>query len=155
MYFRLSFGVYYTRIKQQKMKPFNFLSVAIAVVLMVTAVSCTTMAGTQDDYYNGRSTRAYGDRVYVEDPYRGTVVLERDPRTGRYYEVSPYYNGYYGSRYYGTRAYDPYYGSPYYGRRSGGYSRNNNSPNKNQNNQRPAENDRKTRDEARKKILGN
>jgi hypothetical protein len=138
------------------MKRFNFLSVAIAVVLMITAVSCTTMAGTQDDYYRGRDTRAYGDRIYVEDPYRGTVVLERDPRTGRYYEVSPYSNGYYGSRVYGSRAYDPYYGSPYYGRRStGGYSRNNNSSNNNQNNQKPTEDDRKTRDEARKKILGN
>jgi hypothetical protein len=139
------------------MKRFNFLSVAIAVVLMITAVSCTTMAGSQDEYYRGRDTRAYGDRVYVEDPYRGTVVLERDPRTGRYYEVSPYYNGYYGSRSYGSRVYDPYYGSPYYGRRnSGGYSRNNNnSSNNNQNNQRPTENDRKTRDEARKKVLGN
>lgn len=138
------------------MKRFNFLSVAIAVVLMITAVSCTTMAGSQDDYYNGQEARTYGNRIYVDDPYRGTVVLERDPRTGRYYEVSPYYNGYYGNRVYSSRAYDPYYGSPYYGRRStGGYSRNNSSSNNNQNNQKPTEDDRKTRDEARKKILGN
>lgn len=137
------------------MKRFNFLSVAIVVVLMITAVSCTTMAGSQDDYYNGQEARTYGNRIYVDDPYRGTVVLERDPRTGRYYEVNPYYNGYYGSRAYGSRAYDPY-GSPYYGRRStGGYSRNNNNSNNNQNNQRPTENDRKTREEARKTILGN
>lgn len=133
------------------MKRFNFLSVAIAVMLMITAVGCTTMAGTQDDYYGRGNTRAYGDRVYVEDPYRGTVVLEKDPRTGRYYEVSSYY----GNRYYGSRAYDPYYGSPYYGRRSGGYYRNNNGSSNNQNNQKPAEDNRKTRDEARKKVLGN
>lgn len=137
------------------MRLFNFSLVAIAVVLMITAVSCTTMAGTQDDYYGNRNTRAYGDRVYVEDPYRGTVVLEKDPRTGRYYEVSPYSNGYYGNRYYGSRAYDPYYGSPYYGRRSGGYYRNNNgSTNNNQNNQGRSENQKKTREEARGKILG-
>jgi hypothetical protein len=136
------------------MKRFNFLSVAIAVVLMITAVSCTTMAGSQDDYYNGSEARTYGNRVYVDDPYRGTVVLERDPRTGRYYEVSPFYDRYYGSRY-GSRVYDPYYRSPYYGRRSSGSYRNNSGSNNNQNNQRPAEDDRKTRDEARKKILGN
>lgn len=145
------------------MKRFNFLLVAIAAVLTIT-VSCTTMAGTQDDYYSGQEARVYGSRVYVDDPYRGTVVLERDPRTGRYYEVSPSYNGYYGNRIYGSRSYDPYYSGPYYGRRSsGGYSRNNNSSNtqsnqntqNNQNTQRPAENDQKTRDEARKKILGN
>jgi hypothetical protein len=137
------------------MKRFNFLSVAIAVVLMITAVSCTTMAGSQDDYYSGQEARTYGNRIYVEDPYRGTVVLERDPRTGRYYEASPYYSGYYGNRYYGSRAYDPYYGSSNYGRRSSGYYRNNNSSNNTQNNQRPTEDDRKTRDEARKKVLGN
>ena len=44
------------------MKRFNFLSVAIAVVLMITAVSCTTMAGSQDDYYNGSEARTYGNR---------------------------------------------------------------------------------------------
>lgn len=135
------------------MKRFNFLLVAIAIVLTITAVSCTTMAGTQDDYYSGQEARVYGNRIYVDDPYRGTIVLERDPRTGRYYEVNSYYN----DRYYGTRsrAYDPYYGSPYYGRRNGGYyQRNNNNSNNSQNNQRPTD-DNKKRDEARKKILGN
>jgi len=137
------------------MKRFNFLLVAIAIVLTITTVGCTTMAGTQDDYYNGQEARVYGNRIYVDDPYRGQVVLERDPRTGRYYEVNPYYDRYYGSRY-GSRTYDPYYGSPYYGRRNnGGYSRNNNNTNNTQNNQRPTDDDRKTREEARKKILGN
>jgi hypothetical protein len=140
------------------MKRFNFLLMAIAAVLTITAVGCTTMAGTQDDYYSGQETRVYGNRVYVDDPYRGTVVLERDPRTGRYYEVTPSYNGYYGDRVYRSRSYDPYYSSPSYGRRSnGGYYRNNNSGStqNSQNNQRPTEDDRKTRDEARKKVLGN
>jgi hypothetical protein len=140
------------------MKRFNFLLVAIALVLTITAVSCTTMTGTQDDYYNGQDARVYGNRIYVDDPYRGTVVLERDPRTGRYFEAgsyNPYYNGY--SNRYGSRAYsNSYYGrSPYYGRSNSGSYRNNNSSNNTQNNQRPTDDDRKTRDEARKKILGN
>lgn len=138
------------------MKRFNFLLVAIALVLTITAVSCTTMAGTQDDYYGHR---VYGDRVYVEDPYRGTIVLERDPWSGRYYETSPYYNGYYGGSYYGRvpRVYGHSYPS---GRRNNdGYSnRNNRNDNarddKDRNNQRPSDNDRRTKDEARQKILG-
>jgi hypothetical protein len=137
------------------MKRFNFLLVAIALVLTITAVSCTTMAGTQDDYYNGQEARVYGNRVYVDDPYRGTIVLERDPRTGRYYEVNsynPYYNSYYGNRYYSRN--HSGYGYPSNGRNGNSSYRNNNGYN-NQNNQRPAENDRSTRNEARKKILGN
>lgn len=131
------------------MKRFNFLLVAIAIVLTVTAIGCTTMAGTEDGYYDGYPTRVYGNRVYVDDLYRGTIVLERDPRTGRYYEVgSPYYNGYYGNRYYGR---GHVYGNVYRGRNSGWYNRNNNN---NQNNQRPTQEDRKSRDEARDKVLG-
>lgn len=129
------------------MKRFNFLLVAIAIVLTITAVSCTTMAGTQDDYY-GQNARVYGNRVYVDDPYRGTIVLERDPRTGRYYEVDSYglYNGYYGNRYYG-RGYRGYgYGYPGYRRNNSGYN--------NQNNQRPSGEDKRTREEARDKVLG-
>lgn len=131
------------------MKRFNFLPVVIAMVLLVTAVSCTTMAGTEDDY--GR--QVYGNRVYVEDPYRGTIVLERDPWTGRYYEVGPYNTygtyPYYGNRVYGSRGYS---GGQYrnYGRNDGYYYRNNQN-----NSQRPTEQDNKSRDEARKKVLGN
>ena len=139
------------------MKRFNFLLAAIALVLTITAVSCTTMAGTQDDYYNGQ--RVYGDRVYVEDPYRGTVVLQRDPRTGRYYEVSgysPYYDGYNGNRYYGGRGYRTYGRSyPTYRRSSGGYSSNSNNSNNNQYNNRSSEEYKKDKDDARNKILGN
>jgi hypothetical protein len=111
------------------------------------------MAGTQDDYYNGRDASVYGNRVYVDDPYRGTIVLERDPRTGRYYEVnSPYYNGYYGNSY--GRRYGRVYTSPNHRGNNGSYNRKNNNSH-NQNTQRPTQDDRKTRDEARKKILGN
>lgn len=132
------------------MKRFNFLPVVIALVLLVTAVSCTTMAGTEDGY--GR--QVYGNRVYVEDPNRGTVVLERDPWTGRYYEVGPYSTyGTYGSPYYGSRVYGSrgYSGRGYRNYdRNEGYYRNNQSSN-----QRPTEQDNRSRDEARKKVLGN
>ena len=130
------------------MKRSIFLPAVIALVLLVTAVSCTTMAGTEDGY--GRQVN--GNRVYVEDPYRGTVVLQRDPWTGRYYEVGPYDTygtyPYYGNRVYGSRVYS---GREYrnYGRNDG-YYRNNQSKN-----QRPTEQDNRSRDEARKKVLGN
>jgi hypothetical protein len=134
------------------MKRFNFLPVVVAFVLMITAVGCTTMTGTQDEYYE----RGRTERVYVDDPYRGTVVLERDPYTGRYYEVNPY-----GS--YNTRVYRG--NSGYYGRNNNSryYNRNNRTSREtyergNQNTQRPTDDQirdhQKSRDEARKKVLG-
>lgn len=139
------------------MKRFNFLLVAIALVLTVTAVSCTTMAGTQDDYYDGQ--RVYSNRVYVEDPYRGTVVLERDPWTGRYYEVGGYSPNYtYGNRVYsrGYRTYGSNY--PASRRNNGGYYNNvnnNNNSNNNQYNNRSSEDYKRDKDDARNKVLGN
>jgi hypothetical protein len=140
------------------MKRINILSVMVALVVMITAVSCTTMTETQDDYYG----RTGASRVYVDDPYRGTVVLERDPYSGRYYEVSPYGN--YGtSRVYGS--YGTYGGRYYNNNNSRNYNRNNNNRNYNNRNyrgqdtQRPAQEQRtdhqQSREEARKKILGN
>lgn len=130
------------------MKRFNFLSAVIAVVLLVTAVSCTTTTGAQDDYYNDRQARMYGNRILVEDPYRGTIVLERDPWSGRYYEVSPY------SAYYGNRYYSRGYGS--YRRNNGYYYRGNNNYQRQP--QEPTEEQKKQneerRNEARKKVLG-
>lgn len=134
------------------MKRFSFLSVVIAAVLLVTAVSCTTMAGADDGYYERRPT---SDRVYVDDPYRGVVVLERDPYSGRYYEVDSY-GSYYGSRYYNN-----------YGGRYNTYSRDNdryrnyrsNSRVTQQPTRQPSQEEirerEKNRDEARKKVLGN
>ena len=99
------------------MKRFRILPVAVALVLMVAAVGCTTVREADGEYYERVSSTP--GRVYVDDPYRGTVILERDPYTGRYYEVNRY-GTYYGSRY---RTYDPYYD----GRNSypGNYPRNN------------------------------
>lgn len=130
------------------MKRFNFL--LVVVVVLVTAVGCTTMTGTQDGYYNGgQPTRANGNRVYVTDPYRGTIVLERDPWSGRYYEVSPY-GTYYGNRYYG-RGYDTYRrNNVYYGRGNSNYQR---QPQQSTEEQRRRNGEQ--RNEARKKVLGN
>lgn len=144
------------------MKRFNLLSMVVAVVLVVAAVSCTPMRESGDDYYEP-SSRAASNRVYVEDPYRGVVVLERDPYTGRYYEVNSYgsaYGNYYGNGRYSDR---------YYGRNSSGYgsrtydSRYNRgtsqSPRVTQPAQQPTQEQikerEKTRDEARRKVLGN
>ena len=144
------------------MKRFSFLQMAIALVLMVTAVSCTTMQGTEDEYYSTQSRRVAADRVYVNDPYRGTVVLERDPYTGRYYEVSsPYstYNNRYDSRY--DSRYDRRYGNSRTS--SGSYGRNNRNYSNNgsyqQTPQQPTQEQIKAREkdrqESRKKVLGN
>ena len=84
------------------MKRFPFLPVVLALVLAVTAFSCTTLQeADRDEYYERVSSSP--NRIYVDDPYRGTVVLERDPYTGRYYDVNAYG---YGSRYgYGNDRY--------------------------------------------------
>jgi hypothetical protein len=143
------------------MKRFNLISMVAVLVLLVTAVSCSSVQGTQDDYYSQQPAR----RVYVEDPYRGTVVLERDPYTGRYYEVNTV----------GTYGADPYYNNRVY--RSGGYNTNrnvyhdnryrnnntyrNNYPNRNtqpatpQQSQEQKRQDQQNRQDARKKVLGN
>ena len=107
------------------MKRFNFLTVMIALVLMVTAVSCSTMQGTEDEYY-GRRVPGSPNRVYVEDPYRGTVVLERDPYSGRYYEVNSY-----GSAYGYGNGYDTRYRRYNNNVRSYGYGRDNRYRNNN------------------------
>ena len=75
------------------MKSTKFLWLAFIGVLMVGAVGCTTLQGTQDDgYYDTRTAQTAPSRVYVDDPYHygRTIVMERDPFTGRYYEVNSY-----------------------------------------------------------------
>jgi hypothetical protein len=134
------------------MKRFSILSAVIAVILMVAAVSCTPIRETGDDYYYDRAQAP--SRIYVDDPYRGTVVLERDPYSGRYYEVGPY------SSYYSPYAYrsNPYYG--YHGRsyanRNRIYNRNtttypSTSPQQKEEQRRDWE---QKREEARDKVLG-
>jgi hypothetical protein len=97
------------------MKITNFLPVVLLSLLLVGAVSCSTMqqAGGEDEYTSAQSAPS---RIYVEDPYHygRTIVMDRDPVTGRYYEVSPYsvYDSRYDSRFYGNN----YYGNRYYDR---------------------------------------
>lgn len=70
------------------MKRFPFLSAALIAVLMVVAVGCTVPYDTAGgDYYEDR----IGHGGYYGSHYGSNViVVERDPFTGRYYEVAPY-----------------------------------------------------------------
>ncbi len=151
-------------VKQPNMKRFNLLPVALVLVLLVGVTSCTTIGGAQDEYYEPAS--ASGNRIYVDDPYRGTVVLQKDLRTGRYYEIGTLGSSYSG--YYGSGAIDPYYGYGYrdryyggrspYSRNNGGYYRNGQAPARPAP-QQPSAEDRhrneQNKGEARKKVLGN
>src|SRR5687768_11651525 len=96
------------KIKKYTMKRFNLLSMVIVAVLMVALASCTTMREGYDDEYYTSDRNVVSERIYVDDPYRGTIVLERDPYSGRYYQVSPI-----GGRY-NQGIYDPYYRNNYY-----------------------------------------
>lgn len=123
-------------------KIFLFLFLAGALI-----TGCATTQGGYGDEYENGTTKRVGNRVYVDDPFYGNVVLERDPFTGRYYDVtngygglsSPYYNGWNNSR--GFRNYPNnrvYRGS------------------RNTNLQKPAQGDvQRSREEARRKVLGN
>ena len=82
------------------------LAMLTAVVL---ATSCATTQNTAGSDYDETTTRRVGDRVYVNDPYYGTVVLERDPFTGRYYDVTYGYSRFCSP--YNTRNYRNGYGS--------------------------------------------
>ena len=130
------------------MKNFSLLSAVIAVMLTVTAVSCTTAQGGYDDEYYNTYDRRTPNRVYVDDPYYGTVILERDPYSGRYYQVSPYGYSYRNN----TR-----YNKVYSRNRNNYYYRNNQNTNT-RNNQGQTEQQKKDwekqRNEARKKVLG-
>ncbi len=122
------------------MKNFNFFSISIIALLTVTAISCTTLqetTGEYDEYNEGRTSR----RVYVDQSYYGSdqIILQRDPFTGRYYQVSPH--GYYPST-------SQYYGRNYSNRN---YNYRNNS---NQRTQEQRAESQKKIDEARNIIRG-
>ena len=126
------------------MKNVKFL-LAIFTAAVLMASCATTQSASGEDYDDLDRTRRVGNRVYVEDPYYGTVVLERDPFTGRYYDVT-----------YGNRGYNsPYNSGLYRGyRTTPRYYRNNSGGGTLQ--QRPAQKEAPiNREEARKKILGN
>src|SRR5215217_5234713 len=86
------------------MKRSFFLQMVVLATLVVTAVSCGMPIGATGDYYEEAPARG---NVYYGDPYYGgvnTIIVERDPFTGRYYQVSP---GLYGTGVYARPAY-PY-----------------------------------------------
>ena len=91
------------------MKRFPFLSMALIATLAVVAVGCTLPQNTQGGYYEERVGHGgyYGNGAYGSN----VIVVERDPYTGRYYEVSPY--GGYG---YGYPARGGVYAAPRGGR---------------------------------------
>jgi hypothetical protein len=126
------------------MKNIKFLLGLLTVVIIMA--SCATTQSAMGDDMDEPRTQQIGNRVYLQDPFYGTVVLERDPYTGRYYDVT------YGSRYgmgYGGNPYGGYYrgnrGGGYYGR--GRVIQQQQGPSREQ--------IRPNREEARKKILGN
>lgn len=107
------------------MKRSFFLQMVVLATLMVTAVSCGMPMGATGDYYEEAPARG---NVYYGDPYYGnttTIIVERDPYTGRYYQVSP---GPYVSGVYARPAY-PYSGRGY--RNSRNYNRSNSARNNN------------------------
>ena len=127
------------------MKNIKFLLGLLTIVVIMA--SCASMQGaTSDDYANDPRTQQIGNRLYLQDPYYGTVVLERDPYTGRYYDVT--YGSRYGLGYYGGAPYGGYYR----GYRGGRVYRGGTVQQK----PGPTQGEiRQNRDATRKKVLGN
>lgn len=116
------------------MKGINIVPMTLIAVLMILAVSCTPVQYGQGGYEEAPGTSR---RVYRNAPISNqeVIVVERDPYSGQYYQVSPF--GYYGgSPYYGNSwGYDNGYG---YGVPRGGYSRGGYSKGGNVGTSRPA-----------------
>jgi len=126
------------------MKNVKFL-LAIFTAAVLMASCATTESASGEDYDDLERTRRIGNRVYVDDPYYGTVVLERDPFTGRYFDVTYGYGGFYRS---------PYNTFNRGFRTQPGYYRNNSRGGTIQ--QKPVQREVPVnREAARKKILGN
>jgi hypothetical protein len=134
------------------MKNIKFL-LGLLTVVVIMASCAATQGMTDEDYANGSNSQIIGNRMYVQDPYYGTIVLERDPYTGRYYDVT--YGSRYGLGYYGGYPYGGYYhsnrGGTYRGgnSRGGGYYRGGTV----QQTPTPSQ-DNSKREEVRTKVLG-
>jgi hypothetical protein len=131
------------------MKRFILVQVALLAVLMVVAVSCTTYRDASGDYYEDEPRY-----MYQRTPYVGAgsvIIVERDPITGRYYQVSPY--GYYsGSPYYNDSRYQDsrYYNNNRYYNNRGYTNRTYQQPVTEQQRQQTREN----MDAAKERVLG-
>jgi hypothetical protein len=100
------------------MKITRILPVFVLSAFLVLAVGCSTMQPVADEEYVTSSARQEQPaRIYVQDPYNygRTIIMDRDPVTGRYYQVYPTpvydsrYDRYYGSSIYDNRRYDDRY----------------------------------------------
>jgi hypothetical protein len=140
------------------MKRISFLQVVVLAVLLVTVSSCGVPMGATGDYYEEAPVRRnayYGTQVYGSP---NIIIVERDPFTGQYYQVSPGpYGGVYGAPVYpyGGRRYNnsrPNYRSNS-GRSNGVYRGN---PQPQQPRQTPAQRQHteQKRQEAKEVILG-
>ena len=128
------------------MKNIKILLGLLGVVIVMA--SCATMGAAGDGSNDTYRSQRMGNRVYVEDPFYGTAVLERDPYTGRYYDVT------YGSRYGAGGYYGTYPGRYYRGNR-GTYGRAPVVIQKPQQ-QRPSRGQlNRSKQETRKRVLGN
>lgn len=108
------------------MKRFSFLQVVVLALLTVTVVSCSVPMGAADDYYEDTPARR---NSHYGDPYYGgvnTIIVERDPYTGRYYQVSPGpYGGVYSAPAYGYGRRPAYGNGRVYNNRNYNTNRNN------------------------------
>jgi hypothetical protein len=90
------------------MKKSFLVQVGLLAVLVITAASCGLPMGATSEYYEDAPARG---NIYYGSPYYGSpnaIIVERDPFTGRYYEVSPrvYRNNVYARPAYPTRRYN-------------------------------------------------
>ena len=143
------------------MKHLSFIRVAVLLALVVTVASCRMPLYSTDGYYE--------EAPVSRDVYRGSVyggsapiVYERDPYTGRYYEVNPYSVYARPGRYYDPRSNSRYYNDSRYYNNHRYNNRSGNDTYRNypqqaqpQNIRQSPEQAQKDRDEARERILGN
>ncbi len=85
------------------MKNIKFLLGLLTFAVVMASCATTQNTTGEDEYYDTNArTQQVGNRLYIQDPFYGNVILERDPLSGRYYDVT-----------YGNRYGSPYYGNPY------------------------------------------
>lgn len=147
------------------MKQLSIIRVGFLSTLLVMVASCGLPLYSTDEYYEEAMVRrdVYRGSIYGSDP----IIYERDPYTGRYYEVNPYgayarpTHPYYdrrGNRYYPNSRYDnnrPYNPNGRFNNNPRNYSfRNYPQAQQPQRTPQTSQEAQKDRDEARERILG-